>query len=59
MADMTLRLRIDDDYIRLVAYRMALEEIASAEPWASSDAREIAQAALNVCPDRPPEEPTP
>ena len=54
----TLRLKLDSDWIRLVAYTMVLREIAdlTVEPWEHNEAVEMAKRALEACGDGMPGE---
>ena len=54
----TLRLKLDSDWIRLVAYTMVLREIAdlTVEPWEHNEAVEMAKRALEACGDAMPGE---
>lgn len=51
-----LRIKVDRDWIALVAYHMALEaiieETADAPPWQDNTAAEIAQRVLDAFPER-------
>lgn len=59
MAEMlTLRIKVDEDWLALVAYRLALQcivEIAEEKPWSADEqaAAEIAAHVLEQFPGRP------